>query len=57
MVKAVAEKPEQELEAKPESKPDSTAAAKPESKSSSKTDSGMTGDGVNDAPALVCSPR
>ena len=39
MVKAVADKPEQKLEAKSESKPDSTLAAKPESKNGSKSDS------------------
>ena len=38
MVKAVADKPESELEAKPESEPDSTPAAKPESKNGSKSD-------------------
>ena len=38
MVKAVADKPESELEAKPESEPDSTPAAKPESNNGSKSD-------------------
>ena len=39
MAKAVVDKPESELEARPEPKPDSTSAAKPESKDGSKPES------------------